>query len=145
MSTENDPILDKNSSSPENFPPQAVPQGAPPQMFWGMTENTFCMLMHLAQFAGGVVPGAGLALPIIMWATNKDQSPTIDQHGKNILNFIISMAIYAIASVILVFIVVGIFTLIALAVMAIVFPIMAAVKANDGHYWPYPLCIRFFK
>ena len=136
MSNENDYV---------NVLPDNPDETAPPRQFWGMSENTFCMLMHLSLFAGAVVPGAGLVLPIVMWATNKDESPIIDQHGKNILNFIISMVIYVAASVVLMIIVVGFFTLIAVGVLAIVFPIIAAVKANDGIYWPYPLCIRFFK
>ena len=136
MSNENDYV---------NVSPENTGETAPPRQFWGMSENTFCMLMHLSLFAGAVVPGAGLVLPIVMWATNKDESPIIDQHGKNILNFIISMVIYAAASLVLMIIVVGFFTLIAVGVLAIVFPIIAAVKANDGIYWPYPLCIRFFK
>jgi len=103
------------------------------------------MVMHLSLFASIIVPGAGLVLPIVMWVTNKDQSTAIDQHGKNILNFLISMLIYAVASIALMFIFVGIFTFIAVAIVSIVFPIIAAIKANDGQYWPYPLCIRFFK
>ena len=110
-----------------------------------MNENSFCMLMHLSQFAGAAVPGAGLVLPIVMWATNKDQSPTIDRHGKNIFNFMLSMLIYICVSVLLIFVLVGILTTIVLAILAIAFPIIAAIKANNGEYWDYPLCIRFFK
>lgn len=40
---------------------------------WGMEENTFLMMMHLSQFAAFLVPGAGIVLPIVMWAANKDQ------------------------------------------------------------------------
>ena len=113
--------------------------------FWGMPENTYCMLMHLSLFAGAVIPGAGLALPIVMWAVNKEQSETINAHGKNILNFIISMFIYAVASGVLMLVFIGFFTLIAIGILSFVFPIIAAIKANNGEYWPYPLCIRFFK
>ena len=114
-----------------------------PKRFWGMNLNTYCMLMHLSILLFG--SGFGIAVPIVLWAVNKDQSQVIDQHGKNIFNFLISMFIYLTVSVILIFVIVGILTTIALAVVAIVFPIMAAVKANDGKYWPYPPCIRFFK
>ena len=47
--------------------------------YWGMKENTFTMLMHLSQllnFAWGI----GVILPIVMWATNKDDSEVIDRH-----------------------------------------------------------------
>ena len=141
--------LEKENDNPTSAnggpsPLGASPLGVPAQ-FWGMPENTFCMLMHLSQFASCVLPGAGIVLPIVMWATNKDQSPVIDQHGKNLLNFIISMFIYIFASIILIFVIVGIITTIALVIVGFVFPIIAAVKANNGEYWPYPLCIRFFK
>ena len=113
--------------------------------FWGMDEKTFCMLMHLSQFADFILPFAGVVLPIVMWATNKDQSSMIDLHGKNILNFIISWWIYLFASVILCLILIGLLGVLALVVVVFVFPIIAAVKASNGEYWPYPLCIRFFK
>ncbi|WP_317929867.1 DUF4870 domain-containing protein [Halioxenophilus sp. WMMB6] len=112
---------------------------------WGMVTNTFLMLMHLSQLAGFVVPGAGLVLPIVMWATNKDQSPEVDRHGKNILNWMISLTIYSIVSCILIIIFVGFLALLALMILDLIFVILAAVKANEGELWPYPLSIKFFK
>jgi len=128
--------------------------------FWGMDEKTFCMLMHLSQFANYIFPFAGIVLPIVMWATNKDQSSKIDQNGKNILNFLLCALIYSVAVVFLA-VVFAILTLIVtrlpvgffvafpffavLGVVTIVFPIIGAIKAGNGEYWPYPLCIRFFK
>ena len=130
-------------SQSQSMPPVGEPQKGEPQKFWGMTENTYGMLMHLSLLLG--YSGFGIAVPIILWALNKDQSQVIDQHGKNIVNFIISMVIYAAASIPLVFIGVGFVTLIAIFAFLIIFPIIAAMKANDGKYWPYPLCIRFFE
>jgi uncharacterized protein len=112
---------------------------------WGMEINQFCMLLHLSQFAGYVVPMAGTVLPIIMWATNKDQSELIDKHGKNILNWMISSFIYMIVGFILVFVFIGIPLLIALAICSIIFIIIGAVKANDGIIYKYPLAIDFIK
>lgn len=111
---------------------------------WGMENNTFLMLMHLSQLASYLIPGAGLVLPIIMWATNKDKSPVIDQHGKVILNWMISSLIYAVVCAILIFVVIGIFGLIALGIMNLVFVILGGVKANAGTLWAYPLSIKFF-
>ncbi len=112
---------------------------------WGMEINQFCMLLHLSQFAGYVVPMAGTVLPIIMWATNKDQSELIDKHGKNILNWMISSFIYMIVGFILAFVFIGIPLLIALAICSIIFIIIGAVKANDGIIYKYPLAIDFIK
>ena len=109
-----------------------------------MKENTFTMLMHLSQllnFAAGI----GLIAPIVMWATNKDDSEVIDRQGKHILNWLISALIYSVVCGVLTFVLIGFVGLILLAVLSIVFPIMAALKANDGQEWKYPLTIQFLK
>lgn len=111
---------------------------------WGMEVNTFCMLMHLSQFANFLVPFAGLVLPIVMWATNKEKHPIVDQHGKVILNWMISALIYFIISGILTMIFIGVLGMLAVAICGIVFAIIGAVKANEGKVWVYPLSIRFF-
>ena len=46
--------------------------------YWGMDEPTFSMLLHLSSFMGMAVPFAGIVLPIVMWATNKNESSVID-------------------------------------------------------------------
>ena len=112
---------------------------------WDMEISSYCMLMHLSQFAGIIVPFGGIALPIIMWATNKDKSSIIDQHGKNILNWMISFYIYISISAILILLFVGIFALIALGVIAVIFAIIGAIKANNKEIFNYPLSITFIK
>ncbi|WP_196893261.1 DUF4870 domain-containing protein [Aureivirga marina] len=112
---------------------------------WGMELKQYLLLMHLSQLGGMIVPFAGLILPIVMWITNKDNDPKIDEHGKNIMNFIISCVIYATIGLILTFVIIGIFVLFAVGVIAIVFPIIGAVKASNGDVYKYPLAIRFFK
>jgi len=112
---------------------------------WGMELPTFLMLLHLSQFASFIIPIAGLVLPIVMWATNKELDPRIDAHGKVVLNWILSSIIYGIVSALLCLILIGIFFLIALFVCSIVFTIIGGVKANGGTLWKYPLSIPFFK
>jgi len=110
---------------------------------WGMPPRTFAMVMHLSQFAGFVVPVAGLVLPIVMWATEKDRSREIDRHGRVILNWMISSLIYTVVAIILCFVVIGFPLLIGLVVASVVFTIIGAVKASAGVCWPYPMSIRF--
>ena len=112
---------------------------------WDMELSPYCMLMHLSQFAGIIVPFGGIALPIIMWATNKDKSSIIDQHGKNILNWMISFYIYVSISAILILLIIGVFALITLGLIAIIFAIIGAVKANNKEMFNYPLTIQFLK
>ena len=111
----------------------------------GMNENSYLALMHISQFAGFIVPLMGFFAPIILWATNKDKSENVDKHGKNILNFLISWIIYFCVSGVLCFVLIGLPILVALAIMQIVFIIMATVKASNGEYWKYPLSIEFIK
>lgn len=111
---------------------------------WGMSENSFLMLLHLSQFGGFILPFFGFILPIIMWATQKDGNANVDRHGKNILNFILSWIIYGAVAGVLTLVLIGLPILIVLGVLEIVFVIMAALKANNGEYWSYPMTIKFF-
>lgn len=119
------------------------PQGRPAAS--GMDANTWALFLHLSLLAGIVVPFAGLAAPIIIWQVKKNEYPSLDAHGKVVVNWLISAVIYAIASFILTFVIIGIPMLLALAAVSVVFPIIGAVKANNGELWNYPLSIPFLK
>ncbi len=113
------------------------------KLFWGMEENSFCMLLHLASLGNFVFPFGGLILQIVMWTTQKQASEKIDAHGKVVLNWYLSLLIYGVVSVLLCFVIIGIPMLIALFICDLVFAIMGAVKANNGVLWKYPMSIRF--
>ena len=110
---------------------------------WGLDEDTYCVVLHLSQFAGYTVPLAGLILPIIMWTTEKQNSEKIDMHGRVVMNWVISSVIYAIVFLILAFFFIGIPLLIGLGICAIVFPIIGAIKAGGNICWHYPMAINF--
>jgi len=112
---------------------------------WGIEEDQFTMLMHIAQFAGVVVPMAGLALPIVMWATNKENNELVDEHGKNIINWMISLIIYFAIAIPLCFLIIGIPIVMVLGLLTVLFPIIGAVKASNGEVYTYPLTIKFLK
>jgi uncharacterized protein len=103
------------------------------------------MLLHLSQLMGFVVPLAGLVVPIVIWQLKKQDLPEIDAHGMAVANWIISEAIYFAVSLLLITVGLGIVLLLALATVAVVFPIVGAIKANTGELWRYPLSIRFLK
>jgi uncharacterized protein len=108
--------------------------------------RTWAMLLHLSQLLGiVVVPGAGLIAPVLIWQLKKNDLPGIDEHGKIVVNWIISELIYGIVCGLLFIAVIGIPMAIALGVLAIVFPIMGGIKANNGEVWKYPLSISFLK
>ncbi len=103
------------------------------------------MFLHLSVFAAYIVPLAGVIAPILIWQLKKAEFPEIDAHGKTVMNFIISMIIYSLISWLLVFVLVGLVLLVVLAIVGIVFPIIGALKANQGELWRYPLMIAFLK
>jgi uncharacterized Tic20 family protein len=103
----------------------------------------WALFLHLSQLAGFLVPLAGLVVPVVIWQLKKGDLPGLDAHGKNVVNWIISEIIYAVACVLLVFVLVGIPLLIALGVLGVVFPVVGGIKANNGEVWKYPLAISF--
>ena len=102
------------------------------------------MFIHLSLLSGFVIPLGGLLVPIILWQLKKDEFPSSNAHGYVVVNWLLSALIYGIVCFILTFIVIGILGYIALAIVAVVFPIIGGIKANDGELWEYPLSIRFF-
>ncbi|NNC96272.1 MAG: DUF4870 domain-containing protein [Chitinophagales bacterium] len=112
---------------------------------WGMEPNSFAMLMHFSQFAGYIFPLAGFFVPVFMWASFKNESSLIDQHGKNIINWIISIVIYYVIAGILVVLVIGLLALAILPVISFIFIVIAAVRAADGEVYRYPFTIDFLK
>jgi uncharacterized protein len=105
----------------------------------------WAFILHISVLGGFVMPFAGLIAPIVIWQLKKDELPGIDAHGKNAVNWIISAMIYAVVCVLLVFVIIGIPMLMTLGAAGVAFPIIAAIKANHGELWKYPLSITFLK
>jgi uncharacterized Tic20 family protein len=111
----------------------------------------FCHLSALSAFIAFpfqgffLLPVGHLLGPFIIWVLKKNEYPFVDQQGKEALNFQISMTIYAILASILVFLVIGIFLLIILAIVDVILVIIASMKASNGESYRYPLTIRFIK
>ncbi|MDR0769439.1 MAG: DUF4870 domain-containing protein [Dysgonamonadaceae bacterium] len=112
---------------------------------FGMTENSYLALMHISQLGGYILPGLGFLTPLILWILNKNKSAKVNASGKEIINFIVSMVIYAAISVVLCIIFVGFFLLGLIAVLQIACAVIAAIKANNGDDYIYPMTIRFIR
>lgn len=112
---------------------------------WGMEINQYNLLMHLAQFAGFIIPLGGFILPIVMWSSNKEMDKSIDENGKNILNWMISSLIYAIICIPLIFLIIGIPLLVALGICSTIFTIIGGVKASNGEIYRYPFSLKILK
>lgn len=96
------------------------------------------MLVHLSALFTGFIG------PLIIWLIKKDESPFVDRHGKTALNFMFTLAIAWVATIILFFLLIGFLIAPVLLIVGIVFPIIAAVAANKGEEYTYPAAIKFF-
>ena len=108
-------------------------------------EKQTGMFLHLSQLLNFVIPFAGVIAPIVIWQMKKDEIPALDAHGKMIVNWMISALIYSAVSLVLAIVLVGFLGFIALTVVGVAFPIIGAIKANNGELWEYPLTIKFLK
>lgn len=127
--------------SPDAAPPPPAPPPDDGRIPSG--DRQLAMVTHLLALANYVAFPAGLVAVLVMWLVKKDDSPALDRVGREVLNFNLSMLLYAVVSLILVLVLIGIGLLVALWVFGLVVTIVAAVRASDGHYYRYPLTIRF--
>lgn len=117
----------------------------PPAYLQTQDERQMGLFLHLSQFANLIFFPLGIVAPILLWQLNKEKMPALDAHGKMVVNWMISSTIYAIVSFVLMFVLIGFLTMLALIVMCVAFPIVGAIKANNGELWEYPLTIKFLK
>ena len=99
-------------------------------------DNTMGMLAHLLAIVSGFLG------PLIIWLMKKDTSPYVDYHGKEALNFQITMFFAWMASFVLAFVLIGFLLMPILLIVGIVLPIMGGLAANKGEYYKYPLTLR---
>jgi uncharacterized Tic20 family protein len=100
-------------------------------------EKLWATLIHIGGILFGFLPA------LIGYLVLKDKGPFIRAHTATALNFQITLVIAYIVGWILAFVLVGFIILLAAWVLSIVFGIMAAIKANQGQPYVYPLSIKF--
>src|SRR5437764_2246352 len=106
--------------------------------------RTWIILCHASALLGLVFHFLGHIFgPLIVWLVKRGESSEIDAHGKESLNFQLSMLIYDAVAAILCIILIGIPILIALWIMNTVFVIIASIRASEGKFYRYPITIRF--
>lgn len=102
-------------------------------------DKTMALLSHILAIVGGFIA------PLVIWLIKKDQSLYVSEHAKESLNFQISMMIYFFGAFILMFLIIGAFIMPVLAILNLVFIIIATIKASNGEAYRYPMTIRFVK
>lgn len=108
-------------------------------------ENQLAMLIHLSTLIGFVIPFGNIIAPLVLWQLKRAEYPGLEEHGKEAVNFQISVTIYTIISSILAFIIIGFFALFAILIFTLIVTVKASMEANNGKVYKYPLTIRFIK
>jgi hypothetical protein len=110
------------------------------------TTRSWTVACHASALLGFFVPAGGHILaPLIVWLMKRADSTEVDAHGKESLNFQLSMLIYSIIAGLLMFVLIGFVLLPLLHVLNLVFVIIASLRASEGTLYRYPLTIRFLK
>ena len=108
--------------------------------------RTWNVLCHATALAGFFVPWAGHILgPLIVWLAKRNDSPEINEHGKESLNFQISMLIYNVIAAVLCLVLIGFIILPILHIFNLVLVIVASIQASEGKFYRYPITIRLIK
>ncbi|MGE3289249.1 MAG: DUF4870 domain-containing protein [Pseudonocardia sp.] len=130
------------------YPPPTGPSVPPPPAGgpYGLSsdERLWAMLAHLGCLIIGLITGGFLAwlAPLIVMLTKGNESAFVRRHAVESLNFQITMIIVWAVAVVLTFVLIGFFVLLAQAVFWLIVVIMASVAANNGQEYRYPLTIR---
>jgi hypothetical protein len=124
------------SATPPPPPPGAPYDGAPQQLS-PADEKLWATLVHVGGILFNWIPA------LIGYLVLKDKGPFVRTHTATALNFQITIFIAYIVGWILSIVFVGFFILLAAWVLNIVFSIIAAVKANQGQFYTYPIAIKF--
>lgn len=139
---------------PQDYPPQDYAQqqvypaaGYPQQQPYPQSgpaplspadERTWAVAAHLSPFLASFV-GLPILGPLVIYLVFRDRGPFVRHHAAQALNFQIIVMIALVVFGLLSLALIGIPFLIATGVAAIVFQIIAAVEANNGKWYRYPL------
>jgi hypothetical protein len=109
-------------------------------------EQNWAMFCHLSALSGFIIPLGNVLGPLILWLVKKKDMPLVDQHGKEALNFQITVTIAMVISILLMFVLIGILLVFVVGIGALVLTIVAAVKVSNGQLdYKYPFAFRLIK
>ena len=109
-------------------------------------DNNLLVVTHLCQLLTYISGFGGLVVTLILWLTQKDKVASMDIQGKQIVNFQLSIIVYCILSIPLIFVFgLGIFTLIAISILSVAIPVINAIKVSKHQPPVYFMNITFIK
>lgn len=107
-------------------------------------DNQLLVITHLSQLLDLVTIVGGFVVPLILWLVKRDEVIGMDEHGKSILNFRISMFIYLLMCIpLILFFGLGLLGFLVIGIFYFIFPIINAIKASNNQAPSYPMSIQF--
>jgi len=120
-------------------PPPPLNYAAPQPPLSPADEKMWSILTHV----GGIL--FHWVAPLIAYLVLKDRGPFVRWHTRQALNFQLTLLIAYVVGIVLFIVFVGIFVVLAAAILNIVFGILAAMAANRGEFYRYPIAIEFIR
>jgi len=117
----------------------------PPQYDSGPSEEVtqddrnMALLCHILGLLASVFG------PLILWILMKDKSSFVDFHGKQAINFQITLILLYMGSGVLMCVYIGLLTAMATFAIQVIFTILPAMKAYEGERYVIPLAIPFLR
>ncbi|APA65524.1 DUF4870 domain-containing protein [Maribacter sp. 6B07] len=107
-------------------------------------DRNLLVITHLSQYLDFVTGFGGLLVPLVIWLTTKDTVIGMNEHGKSVINFQLSLILYLIIGIpgILLF-GLGILLLVFAGILSLVMPAINAIRASNGESPSYFGTIRF--
>ncbi len=109
------------------------------------TARLWATFAHLSGLLGLGLPFGHLVGPLVLWLVKRDQIPFVNEQGREAVNFQITATIALFVAAGSFCVGIGVVLLPLVAVATVVFVIIAAVKANAGEHYRYPVSIRFIQ
>lgn len=107
-------------------------------------DRQLLVVTHLSQLLTVITGFGGLIVPLVIWLSKRDESYQFDEHGKNIINFQLSLIVNCILCIPLILLFgLGLLGFIVLGLVSVLYPIINAIKASNGDNPRYPLSFNF--
>ena len=127
-------MSDETTSASSPFAQPAAPSITPTK-----DDCNMALLIYILAIITGWIG------PLIIWLVKKDSSPFVNDQGKEVLNFQITVFIAAAISGLLVMVFVGCILLPVVVICSVVFTIMGAIAVIKGKAYRFPVSLRLIK
>lgn len=97
------------------------------------TDNQLLAFTHASQLLTYVTGFGGLIVPLVIWLTSKDSVEGMDEHGRSIINFQLTLLLWLAISIPAILLLgLGLLGIIFVGVVGFIMPIVNAVRAANG-------------